>query len=255
MKRFVFHALLATSFVLGLAACKQKDDPVPQSKFNNVKLEFSNVVDNQALELDTKWYVNAANDSFQVSAYKYYISNIVLKTADGKSYAEQNSYHLIDQENAGSRKITLTNVPVGEYTSISFLIGVDSALNTQGAQDGDLSPTKGMLWDWNTGYIMAKMEGQANTSPRTARAFTYHISGFSGEYNALTTRTLAFPTAAIVSGNNIPNVHIFSNVQEWFRNPQTFSIANYNMVMNVSDKSKMIADNYADMFSVDHIDN
>lgn len=238
-----------------MTSCRKRPDPVPPVTTGSLKMEFSNIVGDRALNLDLQQYVNAAGDSFTVSTYKYYISNIVLNGADGNKYVEPNSYHLIDQATAASRKFKIDNVPVGDYTSVTFMIGVDSLHNSSGAQTGDLSPDKGMLWDWNTGYIMAKMEGKANTSTGPGKTFFLHISGYSGINSVLKTVTLPFPEKAIVSGDNIPNVHIFSDVQEWFRTPSTISFADFSNVMTVGKRALQIAGNYADMFVVDHVDN
>ena len=54
-------------------------------------------------------------------------------------------------------------MPAGNYNSLSFLLGVDSMHNVSGAQTGALDPANDMFWTWNSGYVMAKMEG---ASPR-----------------------------------------------------------------------------------------
>lgn len=255
MKLLGFSAI-AVAAAMSIASCNQKDDPIPETS-NDVKFEFTNQVDGVAMRLnDTMYtYKNAAGDSFNVSIYKYYISNIVLKKADGTTFAEPESYHLIDQAKPDSRKFTIANVPVGEYNSVSFMIGVDSFRNVDGAQTGALAVNNDMFWDWDSGYIMAKMEGSSPASPRAAGAFRFHISGFQGVNKAIVTKTLAFPNNAIVSGSNIPNIHVFGEVQEWFKTPNPISFATYNNLMNVTAQSKQIADNYSDMFKVDHVDN
>jgi len=263
MKRFGFYTLLTASLITGMASCKQKEDPTPNPGVtqNSVKFEFNNIVGNIALQLTDPndaakgtWYVNEIGDSFQVAVYKYYVSNVVLNKADGSKFVEPESYHLIDQEKEASRKFVIPNVPTGEYVSVTFLIGVDSLRNTTGAQDGALSADHGMFWTWDTGYIMAKLEGFANTSTNVDKSFYYHAGGFKGEHNVLQTVTLTFPNKAIVSGSNIPNVHVFSDVLEWFKSPMTIGFADYNSIMS-GKKMKEISQNYADMFYVDHIDN
>lgn len=261
MKRFGFYALFAASLMTGIASCKQKDDPTPDVTQNSVKFEFNNIVGNIALQLTDpnarasgKWYVNAIGDSFQVAMYKYYVSNIVLTKADGSKFTEPESYHLIDQQKEGSGKFVIPNVPTGEYVSVTFMIGVDSARNTQGSQLGALAQSNAMFWDWNTGYIMAKLEGFARKSTLIDESFVFHSGGFSGEFGVLKTVTLNFPNKAIVSGQNIPNVHVFSDVLEWFKTPNTIGFADYNSVMQ-GKKALDLANNYADMFYVDHIDN
>lgn len=261
MKRFGSYALLAASLILGIASCKQKDDPAPDVTQNSVKFEFNNVVGDIALQLtdpsaraNGKWYVNEIGDSFQVSTYKYYVSNIVLTKADGTKFVEPESYHLIDQEKEGSGKFVIPNVPTGEYVSVTFMIGVDSLHNVQGTQQGALAESNGMFWTWSTGYIMAKLEGFATKSTIVDSSFIFHSGGFSGEFGVLKTVTLNFPNNAEVSGRNIPNVHVFSDVLEWFKTPNTIGFAEYNSVMQ-GKKALDLANNYADMFYVDHIDN
>ena len=52
-------------------------------------------------------------------------------------------------------------LPEGDYTELQFLLGVDSLHNVSGAQTDDLDPAKDMFWTWNSGYVMAKMEGNS----------------------------------------------------------------------------------------------
>lgn len=248
-------AMVATTT---LFSCRKKEDPVVGAQQGSLKVEVTNVMGGEAMSLSTltdKWYTNSAGDSLKINVYKYYISNIVVRMADGKTYTEPESYHLINQEDPETRKITLTNVPTGKYTSISFLVGVDSVHNVSGAQAGDLDPGYGMLWSWNTGYIMAKMEGFSPSSKAADNALIFHIAGFSGENNVLKNVTLSFPEPADVSASNIPNVHVLADAQEWFKTPSPVSFADTYFIMTGGKQAKNIADNYADMFRVDHVDN
>lgn len=256
---YLFAALAAT---VSLFSCRTKeDDPVTAAQEGSLKVEITNLVGNEAMTLSDKtaqtgkWYKSEANDSFKIYVYKYYISNVSVRTADGKTYTEPESYHLINQEDAATRKFTLSNVPAGDYTSISYTIGVDSAHNVSGAKAGDLDPINGMLWSWNTGYIMAKMEGESPASGATDKSLIFHVAGFHGEFNVLRKVTLGFPEAAKVTGTNVPNVHILADALEWFKTPDAFSFSFLFFVMSEGKQAKGIADNYADMFRVDHIDN
>lgn len=255
LKSSVAAALMLCAGSLLNSSCRQKDDPVAPATTGSLKMEFTNMVGSARMTLNNEWYKNAANDSFRIITYKYYISNIVLHTADGKSYTEPDSYHLINEEDASSYKFRLDKVPVGNYTSVTFLVGVDSLHNSTGAQAGALDPSLGMIWNWNTGYIMAKMEGYANTSPQTDGFFAMHVAGYRGEFNVLKTITLNFPEHADVSGARTPNVHILSDALEWFKNPETITIRDYSNVMTEGKQAYKVATNYADMFTIDHIDN
>ena len=47
-----------------------------------------------------------------------------------------------------------------QNVSMRFNLGIDSARNHTGAQDGDLDPMYNMIWTWSTGYLFMKHEGK-----------------------------------------------------------------------------------------------
>ena len=138
-----YLAIIALTSLL-VFSCKK--DPVephehdPEPTTGSLKIEFEAMVDTSALVFNTKNYLNANGDTFNVSVFKYYISNIVLTKSDNSTYTEPNSYHLIDHSNASSLVVTIPDVPNGEYKGITFMIGVDSIRNVSGVQSGDLDP-------------------------------------------------------------------------------------------------------------------
>ncbi|MBK6984369.1 MAG: hypothetical protein IPH32_06260 [Bacteroidetes bacterium] len=183
--KFTAIALIA----LTLTNCKKDKDKDPEPEptpttpatTGSLKIEFEAMVGDSALEFGTAntTYTNQAGNTFNVSMYKYYISNIKITKMDNSVWTESNSYHLIDHSNLASTLITLANVPFANYKAIEFMIGVDSARNNSGAQTGALDVSNGMFWSWSTGYIMAKFEG--TTSIWCAgQNLKYHIGGFGG---------------------------------------------------------------------------
>ena len=103
---------------------------------------------------------------------KYYVSNFTLVKADGSETNFKN-YQLLDASEPSSLTFALDSVLNGEYTSVKFLIGVDSSRNHTGVQDGALDPVHGMIWSWNTGYIFFKHEGNFKDSTGTTRPLIY----------------------------------------------------------------------------------
>lgn len=137
----------------------------------------------QSSYLKDKWLTDSTSkDSIQISLFKMYISNIELKNGDKTVFKEKNSFHLIDFSNPVSTSFLLTTKKLN-YTSVSFQIGVDSTTTLSGAMGGDLDPTKGMYWTWQTGYIHFKLEGINNFSDK--KDFVYHIGGFQYPNNTL----------------------------------------------------------------------
>jgi hypothetical protein len=250
--RSAFYCLFFS--ILLIVSCRKDTDiplPVQPAPTSMVKLEVKNMVDTSVLYLDTAQFILDNGDKLRVSMYKYYISNVQLLKADSTVYAEPYSYHLIDQSQEATKSITIKDVPEGDYVGIRFMIGVDSAHNVSGTQSGDLDPAKGMFWAWNTGYIMAKMEGTSLQSTAIGNSVGLHIGGFKGAYSALKTVSPSFNGShALVTASHTPIIHLKCDLAEWFRNPTAFSFSTVNNVTMVGANSKMIADNYADMFSV-----
>lgn len=253
MKTIKYYISLIIVGGLILSSCKK--DPPQEVKYGSVKFEFENVVGDSALVLHSKHYINANGDTFYASMFKYYISNIKLHSSEG-TFVEPESYHFLDHSNPGTLKFTISNVPVASYTGISFMIGVDSTRNVSGVQTGALDPANGMFWDWNTGYIMAKFEGTSPQSGAFADMLTFHMGGFSGPNSALKTVSPSFGgSTANVTETTTPEVHIKADLAEWFKSPTTINFATTHTVDMPGASAKMIADNYADMFSVEKIHN
>jgi hypothetical protein len=218
-------------------------------------VNFENVAGTEPLQLDTKWYTNQNADSFTVSILRYYISNIQFIKADGSALAEVESYHLIDQAKVTSRTLTFNNLPYGTYKGIRFLIGVDSARNVSGAQSGALDPSNGMFWSWSSGYIMAKLEGERPKLAGATRTITFHIGGFSGQYNALKKVELDFGSSATINASTLPVITLHADVLEWFKVPNIIKFNDFSSAMMPSANSRKMADNYSDMFTVKSVRN
>ena len=220
----------------------------------HMKILFENTVGEEALELSDKVFTNENGDSFKVSVFKYYVSNIKLTRDDETVFTVPESYHLINQSVSGSAAIELHDVPVGNYKSITFLLGVDSLRNVSGAQTGALDVMNGMFWGWDTGYIMAKLEGQYKNQAGAYHSFIYHIGGFKGLNSSLRWFTLPLPEKAVVSFRT-PAIHITADVSEWFKTPTKIEFAQYNNIMEPGRGMNVLVDNYMDMFTVSHVVN
>jgi len=168
LHRIVVAALIGSVL---FASCKKDDGPAPTGK---VTMTFANKVSGQPLVLGPLAYTNAAGNKYSVDMLKYYVSNFRLVKADGSEQHFKN-YELIDASKPESLSFTLDSVLNGEFTSVKFMIGVDSSRNHSGAQDGDLDPVHGMLWTWSTGYIFYKHEGNFITNTGDTSTVVLHL--------------------------------------------------------------------------------
>lgn len=198
-------------------------DPAPVATTGPLAVTIENVVGPDPLVLDTRTYTSPAGEAFTVTKFNYYLSNFVLRRADGSTYAVPESYFLVRETAPGSavpdgKHIVLPNIPVGDYTGLSFLIGVDEERNTAGAQTGALAPENAMFWSWNQGYIFLQLEG---TSPQSGDTGThllaYHIGDFRRPNNL---RVVAPPLPAgsllQVQAGHTPELHLQANLLRLF---------------------------------------
>ena len=157
---------------------------------NKLRIQFENYVEKDLLKLDSAVYTNAIGQSYSISKFKYYISNIHLRNDDNKEFISK-EYFLINEDEPASKQIVLNDIPDGNYSTISFTLGVDSLHNCSGIQSGALDPVKGMFWAWNTGYVFMKLEGKAPQSKSPGNIFEYHIGGYREPNNCIRNVELA----------------------------------------------------------------
>lgn len=256
MNKFVILIFISTL----LFSCK-KDIEVQPTEIpvvdtsSYLEIHISNVVGNLPLVLNTVNYVSAASDTFNVELYKYHISNIQLVSVNGHTYTESESYYLIDQSDPNSFHLMVKKVPSAQYSSITFLIGVDHERNISGVQTGALDPSNNMFWDWNTGYIMAKMEGHSPQSTEPTNKLVYHIGGHIGKNNALRTVTLNFPNNATCTHKHTPILNMKADLGAWFLPPNFTDFQTQSVVTGITFESNDIANNYANMFSITSVVN
>lgn len=250
MKKLSFVLFLAA--MVALSACK-KDDPMDGT--GQFKIEFEHSFGADAFELNSaNFYSTASAEQVKFTMLKYYVSNIVLTKSDGTTWVQPESYYLVDMENPASAMLTIGNVPAGDYTSMSFLLGVDSTRNVSGAQTGALSTANGMFWSWNSGYIFFKAEGEC---PQSGTGnFTYHIGGFNGANNALRTINIDFAGAkAEVRKDAASQAHIAVDVAQAFDASPALIIATTDMIHMPGADAAAMSSRYQHMFEFEHIHN
>lgn len=264
MKYFI--NILLVCFITGLAISCKKDEKTYFNELNPtaddtpkgaISIYIANKVGTQDLFFGQD-YVNPKGDTFRVSKFNYYISNLVFTAINDSTFAEPNSYHLVQQSDASSLRFTVYGVPLGSYKSLSFMLGVDSARNVSGAQTGALDPAKGMFWTWNTGYIFFKLEGSSPKSGDVQKNLVYHVGGYKGEHKGQRDYNFNFDSLrANVTTTLSPKIHLSVDVNKFFGAKRIIDVSApgyYNHMMPDSI-NKVLADNYAEMFSIERIEN
>ena len=199
---------------------------------------------------EKKWspedtYTNALGEKFSIDKCLFYLSNFALQSSSGKWYPIRDSYFLVNILDSSSLQIRFP-INFTDIVNIRFLLGIDSAKNVNGIQSGVLDPARGMFWTWNTGYVMAKMEGTSAVSTMPVKKFTYHVGGFAGEQNV----TKLIQLAIDKKSTEQHRILLQADLLRWFNGASPLSIA-ANPVCHVPGKlANQIANNYQFQFSV-----
>lgn len=265
MKNRTFSALLLLAAPLALfSGCKKDSDTL--SNTGSVNFTVQNVVPAttvvgvqppQPLVLNSSVATTSTGETFTVSTFEYYLSNIKFTKSDGSSYAAPDTYFLVDQATSKSLSFAVPNVPVGEYTGVSFLVGVDAqktGLTDPATFTGDLNQANNMYWSWNSGHIFLKMEGTL-TSTSPTKGLVCHIGGYTAPYNAVVTATPSFGSGKLtVQANKAPSIALQANVAKLFDGPNPVALSTFTGAHMPSAQSVQIAQNYAaGMFTVTQI--
>lgn len=228
------------------------DEAKSETDDATVKIIFVNKVDNSRIVLNDSVYTNPFNEKYSISKLRYYVSNVCLKNATD-SFKEINSYHLIDESKEESQSFSF-NVPEGRYNSLQFLIGVDSLHNVSGAQTDALDPANDMFWTWNSGYVMAKMEGNSPASKVVNNKYEFHVGGFSGQYSVL--KEVAFNFLAATEEFKANKTYTFvinADINAWWQNLHDIKIADHPVITTPGINAKNISDNYVNMFHLEKV--
>lgn len=231
MKNLLFAVFL---FGIILSSCEdEKVVPTPQEVKGNLNVNFTHSYNGQPFQLETE-LVNTLNDTIKFSNLLYYISNVSVQNSAG-TWTNFSNYNLVDFKFESSQKLVLPNLPAGNYTKLKFLVGVDNAANSTGAQEGDLNPSNGMFWSWATGYIFIRLQGKYNGN----KPLTIDLGG---DENLV---TIEFPIDATVAPKASATAQINFNVADVFVTPNNYKLDENNSLMHSANhpSAQMLKEN------------
>ena len=139
-------------------------------KFNGVPISFDSV------------YHNISGYRIRFSSIKFYMTNAKIRSGND-SWIDANSVTKFDY--SSSTELFTAQVSPGNYSEITFDVGVDSVRNHSDPagypSDHPLNiiNASGMFWTWNSGYIFVVIEGQYDTDSLGTGIptinFSYHL--------------------------------------------------------------------------------
>ena len=234
--------LISIFVTLIIFSCKDDKEETPAPTLGNLKVKFDNVVGSADLKLNTDKYTNANGDTFSVSMFRYYVSNVKLRRKSDQTWVKLPvTYNLIEE--GVKSEFSFSNVTAADYDKIQYVVGIDSATNFYNDYSGDLNPDKGMFWTWSTGYVFLKVEGKYFNNPNADKSLVFHVGTVAN------LRTIELPlTNALVGGKTL-TLSVKSDLAKVFDSPNKINFATTNNVM-MGPTTTQLANNYSNMFSL-----
>ena len=202
-------------------------------------LQFNPVFGKEALVLSKSYFSKNNNDSIQFDVLRFYISGIELLLNGKTVWKELNSFHMVDASVISSLSINLNTSSKLVFDKLKFNMGIDSTTNVAGALGGDLDPTKGMYWTWQSGYINFKLEGKSKVCNTRNNEFTFHLGGYQYPYNTLQSVDL--------NANNSNELSIIINAEEMI---SKIDLRKQNHIMSPGKEAVLLSNELTGIFSV-----
>jgi len=207
---------LALLILILASSCNDDSNTIETSA---VEITFDNRISaSQDLVLGSTVYMNQNNESVVTNELKYIISNIALTQDNGTvfEYPKDDSYFVINEEDPSSLVVNLTGIPIGNYTHISFGIGVDQS---KYPLDGGVlnfipkAEEAGMLWNWAAGYKFIKFEGNFTPQGGTEAPFIIHVGSHGQTLDNYKFVTLPLSSTINVATGNTANVNVKAYIE------------------------------------------
>lgn len=187
---------------------------------------------------DSGFYANDANN-LQIETLKFYISRIKFLKNGAVVLEDQNSFHLIDASKKESLSFNILNQQNIVFDQLKFNLGIDSVCNVSGAMGGDLDPTLGMYWTWQSGYINFKLEGKSKLCSTRNNEFQFHLGGYQHPFNNI--QTIILPL------KEIKRIMVSVDVK---RIINSIDLSVHNHIMSPSKEALMISGKISESFSI-----
>lgn len=200
------------------------------------KISFHPTFGKSPLHLDDSCYTK---DSIYFSQLKLYISNIEFLNSDSVVWKDVNSYHLLDVSDEKTLYILLSPPSNLKYTKIKLNLGIDSITNVSGAMCGDLDPTKGMYWTWQSGYINLKLEGKSKLCKTRNNEFQLHLGGYQNGDNAL--------QSIILNVSENEDINIIIDLEKMLTG---IDLSLQNQIMSPGKEAVLLSAKFSKIFSI-----
>lgn len=247
---FLFIPVLAGIMFLSFSCGKDKVKSVSPHFF------FKHNVDGAELQRGVINYTNLAGNVYQVDELQYFISEVKLTTSAGQiiEIASDNAIHYVDLDVPASLSWSPKDqIPTGDYTSISFVFGINETKNKTGLFVNP--PERDMFWPdmMGGGYHYMKMNGKWKAAGDVIKPFNFHLGiGMNMAGNEFYQNYFTVTLPLKMHTGSLGNVFtVTMNIDKWFEAPNVWdwNVIGGQIMMNQMAMGKA-AKNGVNAFSV-----
>jgi len=224
MKFFGLFVVLA----LAIQYCNAQAD--------TIQLAFVPSFGESELKKGKAYFLKNSEDSIRVHTFRFYVSDVTLLKNGLTAHCQRERFHLLDIE--GALSILVLADSLLDFDQLQFKIGVDSLTNVSGAFGGDLDPTNGMYWAWQSGYINFKLEGVSNRCMTRNNQFQFHVGGYMPPFETL--RTITCPV------KRTSKIEVLVDIKKLVAR---LDLSTVSRVMSPGEQAVKLADLYSSIFS------
>ena len=211
--------LLLLTVTMWSSSCQTSTKDVDEDMTGNLEITFKVRYDNAPLVLFEQTSTGQTNPtSILFKKFEFFISDIKgMSTGTATDFQDVNyvsmASSLTQAAAEAGTSVTISDLPIGNYTSLDMGIGLSDAVNETEPRDyASSSPLAlgGNYWaSWNS-YILCKLEGDITQSDGTKTGFLYH-SGVNGMH-----QLLSFAKNYDIEANKTTAITIYVDAKDVF---------------------------------------
>lgn len=270
MNTLKFSMLFLAMASLALTSCKKegctdstainydadakKDDGSCNYASSTLVIDMSHQVDGVDAIMNSLDYMSPFGNEYSITKCRYFISDVVLHSASGNVEVDEAHYVDMTMPNTLTWNTGL-EVPAGDYTSVSFIFGLDEEKNV----DGYFNTNPEAVLEWPStlggGYHYMQMEGQYDSLDTGADLKNYltHLGPTNGNQYYFEADLSSSSFTVPSDENTTVNVEIIMNINNWYQNPNLYDFNDYMGIMMNEGVQAQFQENGNDVFSAGNV--
>ena len=249
-KNFLF--IITVSFLLAVSCTKHEK--------GTVTLHFTHTIDDVPVKFNQLIYTNTVGNKYQVNEIKYFISKLILINEKKEliTITQDDGIHYVDCSLEDNLHWSIFQIPDGNYTSISFIFGLDESDNTSNRFVNP--PENNFSWPNNLGggYHYMQINGKFLNREDTLQNLNIHtgIGQLYDENNEITEFvhnhfTITLPIKFSVYAAHTTSLTLNMEIQRWFDTPNLYNFDDFGTgIMQNQLAQKLLKQNGENVFDL-----